>query len=94
MRLSDDVHKFTSACEHLLADMAILRPLTPDEVLLVKHYCNEVLAKIDSPPTNPRRTSEQRTEPFRARGPAALGPTPSPRTKLHNHSAFLEHARR
>ena len=52
MRLSDDVHKFTSACEHLLADMAILRPLTPDEVLLVKHYCNEVLAKIDSPPTN------------------------------------------
>ena len=55
MRLSDDVHKFTSACEHLLADISILRPLTPDEVLLVKHYCNEVLAKIDSPPTNPRQ---------------------------------------
>jgi hypothetical protein len=55
MRLSEDVNKFTLACEHLLADMVILRPLTADEVLLIKHYCNEVLSKIDSPPTNPRR---------------------------------------
>ena len=53
MRLSMDVHKFTSACEHLLAGMARYRPLTHEEVLLVKHYCNEVLVKVDQPPENP-----------------------------------------
>ena len=53
MRVSEDVHKFTSACEHLLADVSLVRPLTRDELLLVKHYCNEVLSKVDSPPRNP-----------------------------------------
>ena len=50
MQVKEDVHKFTSACEHLLADIAIHRLLTQDEVLLIKHYCNEVLGKIDQPP--------------------------------------------
>ena len=56
MRLKEDVHKFTSACEHLLADIVIDRPLTHDEALLVKDYCNEVLSKIDQPPTNPGKS--------------------------------------
>ena len=53
MRFKDAVHNFTSACEHLIAYMAIYRQPTEEEVLLVKFYCNEVLEKIDSPPTNP-----------------------------------------
>ena len=53
MQVSEDVHKFTSACEHLLADIALVRPLTPDQLLLVKYYCNEVLSKVDQPPPNP-----------------------------------------
>ena len=53
MRFKDAVHNFTSACEHLIAYIAIYRPPTEEEVLLVKFYCNEVLEKIDSPPTNP-----------------------------------------
>lgn len=52
MNLSEDVHKFISACERLLAGIAIKRPLTQDEVLLVKHYCSEVLSKIGHPPAN------------------------------------------
>jgi hypothetical protein len=53
MRFKDAVHNFTSACERLMAYMVIHRPPTEEEVLLVKFYCNEVLQKIDSPPTNP-----------------------------------------
>jgi len=53
MRFKKAVQNFTSACEHLLANMVIHRPPTEDEVLLVKHYCNEVLSKIDSSPRNP-----------------------------------------
>ena len=53
MRVKKAVANFTSACEHLLANMAIHRPPTESEVLLVKHYCNEVLSKIDSLPKNP-----------------------------------------
>ena len=53
MRLSNDVLNFTSACEHLLAGIVMYRPLTHEEVLLVKHYCNEVLTKVDRPPANP-----------------------------------------
>ncbi len=52
MPLSNEVHKFTSACEHLIAGMAMYRPLTEDERLLIKHYCNEVLTKVDQPQTN------------------------------------------
>jgi len=43
MPLSNEVHKFTRACEHLIAGMAMYRPLTEDERLLIKYYCNEVL---------------------------------------------------
>ena len=50
MQVKEDVHKFTSACERILADIVIHRPLTQDEALLIKHYCNEVLDKIDQPP--------------------------------------------
>lgn len=53
MRLKKAVQNFTSACEYLLANMTIHRLPSEDEVLLVKHYCNEVLSKIDSPPRNP-----------------------------------------
>ena len=47
MPLSNEVHKFTRACEHLIAGMAMYRPLTEDERLLIKHYCNEVLTKVE-----------------------------------------------
>jgi len=49
MQLAEDVHKFTSGCEHLLASIETHRPLTKEEILLIKHYCNEVLSKIDQP---------------------------------------------
>ena len=49
MYLKEDVHKFTRACEHLIAGITMYRQLTQDEVLLIKHYCNEVLSKIDQP---------------------------------------------
>ena len=49
MHLKEDVHKFTRACEHLIVGIETYRPLTQDEVLLIKHYCNEVLSKIDQP---------------------------------------------
>ena len=52
MPLSNEVHKFTRACEHLIAGMAMYRPLTEDERLLIKYYCNEVLTKVDQPQTN------------------------------------------
>jgi hypothetical protein len=50
MHLKENVHTFARACEHLIAGIALYRPLTHDEVLLIKHYCNEVLTKIDPPP--------------------------------------------
>lgn len=53
MRQKNNLQKFSSACEHLLADITMQGPLTHDEVLLVKHYCNEVLSKVDQPPENP-----------------------------------------
>jgi hypothetical protein len=52
MELKTAVHNFTSACEYLLAKMTIHRPPTGEEVLLVKHYCNEILQKLESPPTH------------------------------------------
>ena len=53
MQLASAVHEFTTSCEHLLASIAARRPLTKEEQLLIKHYCNEVLNKIDSPPATP-----------------------------------------
>ena len=48
MPLSTEVHKFTSARERLIAGIAMFRPLTEDERLLIKFYCNEVLTKAES----------------------------------------------
>jgi hypothetical protein len=53
MRVKNDIQKFSTACELLLGDIALERPLTNDEALLIKHYCNEVLIKVDQPPANP-----------------------------------------
>ena len=52
MPLSNEEQKFTSACELLIAGIAMYRPLTEDKRLLIKHYCNEVLTKVDHPQTN------------------------------------------
>ena len=52
MPLSTGVHEFTRACEHLLAGMAIDRLPTEDDVLVIKHYCSEVIRHIDSPARN------------------------------------------
>jgi hypothetical protein len=50
MQLKNDVHDFGKACEHLLASVAIHRPLTGEERLLVRYYCNELLEKTAHPP--------------------------------------------
>jgi hypothetical protein len=50
MQVSDDVHTFGKACEHLLASVAIHQPLTEEEVLFVRHYCKELLVKIATHP--------------------------------------------
>ena len=50
MQVSDDVHTFGKACEHLLASVAIHRSLTEEEVLFVRHYCKELLVKITTHP--------------------------------------------
>jgi hypothetical protein len=49
MELSSDVQKFGSACEYLLASVAIHRPLKDDEVQLIEYYCNELLKKVRPP---------------------------------------------
>jgi hypothetical protein len=56
MELAEDVQTFGRACERLLASMALHRSLSHDEVLFVRHYCQEVLEKTECPPTN--RSSE------------------------------------
>jgi hypothetical protein len=60
MRLAEEVRKFSSACEHLLASAASSgRTLTADEAHVVKYYCNEVLAKVVPPSiANPRLNAE------------------------------------
>jgi hypothetical protein len=50
MILAEEVRKFSSACEHLLAIAASSRrTLTEDEAHVVKYYCHEVLAKVIPP---------------------------------------------
>ena len=50
MRLSEEVHKFTSACERLLATAAdSSRSLTEDEARVVQYYCNELSEKLIPP---------------------------------------------
>ena len=55
MRLKNDLHNFTSACERLLASETLYRPLTNDEARLVEYYCQELLKKLVSPRTDPQR---------------------------------------
>ena len=50
MKIQDDIGAFGSACEHLLASMAISRPLTKEEVLFIRHYCKALLDKTSEPP--------------------------------------------
>ena len=50
MELAKNVHTFSSACERLLASLAIYRPLTEEEALLIRHYCKELLEKVPPPP--------------------------------------------
>jgi hypothetical protein len=50
VRLAEEVHKFTSACERLLATAAnSSRALTEDEARIVQYYCNELLEKMIPP---------------------------------------------
>ena len=47
VRLADEVHKFTSACERLLAaGTNSSRSLTEDEARIVQYYCHELLEKM------------------------------------------------
>ena len=50
MHLSEEVHKFTSACERLLATAEnSSRSLTEDEARVVQYYCNELSEKLIPP---------------------------------------------
>ena len=51
MQVKKDIETFGRACEHLLASIAIHRPLTEEEALYVRHYCKELLEKAAPPPT-------------------------------------------
>lgn len=50
MQLSEDVNRFGKACEHMLASIAMHRPLTEDEKSFIEYYCNEVLNKVKGNP--------------------------------------------
>jgi hypothetical protein len=50
MRLAEDVRKFSSACEQLLATAATSnRTLTEDEARIIQYYCKEVAEKLFPP---------------------------------------------
>lgn len=50
MQLAQDVHRFGSACEQLLATAATAnRTLTEDEARLVQWYCKELAEKLFPP---------------------------------------------
>jgi hypothetical protein len=49
MSLTDEVHKFISACERLLCEAGARGPLAEDQVRLVEYYCNELLARLVPP---------------------------------------------
>jgi hypothetical protein len=53
MKLKEDIRVFGTACEHLLASMAINRPLAEEEVLFIQHYCKELLDRTSEPPYSP-----------------------------------------
>jgi len=54
MQVKKDIQAFGKACEHLLASVALHRPLTEEEALFVRHYCKELLEKAAPPPTQPK----------------------------------------
>ena len=66
MEVSNGLNQFAKACEHLLACIALHRPLTQDEMLLVTHYCKELNEKAAPPPT--RRLDHQPATPATGQG--------------------------
>ena len=54
MRVKNELHGFTSACERLLATVEASRPLTKEEAHLLKHYCHELLKRLVAPHTDPQ----------------------------------------
>ena len=54
MQVKNDIRAFGSACERLLASIALHRPLTEEEALFIRHYCNELLDKTAGPPYSDR----------------------------------------
>jgi len=54
VEVSNQIKAFGRACEHLLAGVAMYRPLTEEEMLLVRHYCKELLEKAAPPPAKAR----------------------------------------
>lgn len=46
MQLAQEVRTFSSACEHVLSVIAMNRPLTHDEAVMIEYYCVEILGKI------------------------------------------------
>jgi len=46
MQLAQQVKTFSYAREKLISSIAVYRPLTKDEAMMIEHYCMEVLAKI------------------------------------------------
>ena len=54
MEVSNGLNQFVKACEHLMASIALHRPLRDAEVLLVRHYCRELQEKVAPPPASAR----------------------------------------
>jgi hypothetical protein len=53
MQLAKEVQSFSTACEHILSAIALERPLTKDEALMIEYYCVEILSKIAPLMTKP-----------------------------------------
>jgi hypothetical protein len=56
-KVENDLGAFGKACEHLLASIAIHRPLTKEEALFVRHYCSELLEKAGCPASSNLRAT-------------------------------------
>ena len=52
MDVTNDVNQFVKACEHLMASIALHRPLMEAEVLLVRHYCKELQETVAPAPAS------------------------------------------
>jgi hypothetical protein len=60
MQLSNEVHNFARYCERLLSTVAVIRPLTEEEMRLVEYYCRELLTKVGTLQSNPQEISHSR----------------------------------